>query len=456
MLAIVSDVHLTDESTARNVDEGAFRYLSDAIVTAAQREIQELHLVLLGDIFDLVRTDYWHEEKIKLADRPWGGVLDPATGMNSDTAEVERQFNAIFERILATPGSRALMQMLRHLPEQLGRPVRITYIVGNHDRVFNNFTSLHERMRRELPGIEITFANALHAPEYGVSARHGHEWDDVCHGWRFARKTQHDSTMGLFDPEAYKVMAIGEPITAELMSGLIHHVRQQIDCVSSAEDRDFFMNLQELNNLRPIFHVFHWLAWLARDRYRKYGEIMLRSVRMSLDSLLRSTLAAKWDRIQADFLLWGDTVYQLGLLRSLVKTHISVESLSWLVSTGVNIKSAFGIFLPKSDDDDLVRGARKEFDQRIKDKRIQYVVYGHTHEARHDCFSAAVDGVVRMYINTGTYLPLIERSRDGQGYVSSNQMTMAFFYHDQEDTNQRAGDGPTLALWNGIRRKRHV
>lgn len=479
MLAIFSDVHLTDETTARNVEVGAIHYLQDAIVAAARREIDEVRIVMLGDIVDFVRTDYWHRNGIPVDSRPWGGLLDPATGMNSNTGAIEHQFAEILAAIMAAPATRALLDMLNGLPEALGRPVNVTYVVGNHDRVFSNFPALRAMFAEALPRVTLEFTHALVAPTYGVLARHGHEWDDVCHGWTFARRVlRRSGRMRRFDEEAYRVMAIGEPITAELMSGLIHNVREQLAPRLDAGDavaRAFFDSLFELNNLRPIVHLFHWLAWmasagipgpLARRRRRgrpaaeglleQFGPVLITAVRDALDTLLRSSLVRRWERIRPNRLWWGDTTYHLRLLRALLRTGISAESLAWLVSTGVTLKSAWQKVFPPPPDD-LVRGARSEFQADGIDPRIQYVVYGHTHEARHDCFSApGPHEPVQMYINTGTYLPLIERSEDGQGYLTTSQMTMVFFYSETEDTRNRAGDGPTLAIWNGVRRKRHA
>ena len=53
MLAIVSDLHLTDATTANNVNPEAFELLgSDILEMAARRGAREIHLVLLGDILD--------------------------------------------------------------------------------------------------------------------------------------------------------------------------------------------------------------------------------------------------------------------------------------------------------------------------------------------------------------------------------------------------------------------
>ena len=79
-------------------------------------------------------------------------------------------------------------------------------------------------------------------------------------------------------------------------------------------------------------------------------------------------------------------------------------------------------------------------------------MHGHTHEARTEYFSGFPDNRVRMYINTGTYLPLIRRARDG-GFAMENQMTMTFFYRADEDTEGKKGNIPSMEMWSGIKKE---
>ena len=71
---------------------------------------------------------------------------------------------------------------------------------------------------------------------------------------------------------------------------------------------------------------------------------------------------------------------------------------------------------------------------------------------RHDYFSGKPNGTVQMYINTGTYLPLVQRTLQ-DGFGVAYRMTMAFFYRGDEDSEGKAGNTPSMEIWNGIRRK---
>lgn len=446
MLVLVSDLHITDESTANNVNPEAFELLGAEIVDAAgRRGAREIHLVLLGDILDLVRTDYWHRTAIPMARRPWGGTLSPRTAMNVDGDGVEAQFREVLRGILASPAAGALRAMLAGLAGG-AVPFRATYVIGNHERVMWNFPSLRDAARAALPQVA-EFAALIRAPEYGVLARHGHEWDEHTHGWRFRRGVLvPGEAIDRFAPEAYEVMAIGEAVTAELMSGLVHHAR-----VLGAPS-PLVNQLKDVNNLRPLLDVFAWLEWIAGSQVREHRRMLHTALRQALDGLLESSLAHRWDRLRPDTLVSGDLVDRLEQARA-VLLGPDFESFQGRVEWLQRLQRLIPTLLPSEDG--LLAGARSEavFQGEPVPGGIQRVIYGHTHRARDDYFSAAPDGAVRMYVNTGTFLPLISRTRDGHSFASAQQMTMVFAYRDDEDTAQKRLGTTSLDVWNGTRRK---
>jgi len=452
MLVLISDVHLTDESTAVNVDPSAFRLLQREIaLSAAQRDAREIHLVLLGDVYDLVRTGYWHSRNVPPEDRPWGGTLSPETGMNSRAGVVEQQFGEILERTMATAGGKAFASMLANLPRIGEKAPKVTYVVGNHDRALNNFASLRARLERGLPGVRLEFATQLSQPDYGVLARHGHEWDDNCHGWRFlANVLQEGKAVGRFDPEAYQVMAFGEVVTAELMGGFVHHVAQALDR-GDADDAKFLENLMDVNNLRPMTEALSWVRWFAKGRSARYVGIARDALLRALDGLLDCSLARKWDELKPDLVVSGDMTDYMEKARRALKRSPDLVELGDLVSFVSKAAATYHRVLGAGLDD-MAKGAKEEFENGLA-QEIQYVVYGHTHDALHDCFSAEPDGRVRMYLNTGTYLPLVERALDGEGFERSHRMMLLFFYREDEDVADRADRGPTVDFWDGMRRK---
>lgn len=446
MLILISDLHITDLTTAFNVNPEAFGILEDAILqTAKKRQAKELHIVLLGDIFDLVRTDYWLRSNIPMQNRPWGGVLDPTTAINVNLAEVGRQFQQILTGVLATPTAQALADMLSGLP-RAGVPVKTTYIVGNHDRILWNLPALRQQIQTALPQID-AFAPLLESREYGTLARHGHEWDVNCHGWEFRTKVlAPGKPLDRFAPEAYEVQAIGEAVTAELMSGLIFNARQQ------GIPEGLLTQLKDVNNLRPTLDVFAWLKWLGADQTAQQRALLYSALKTSLESLLNSALAARWDDLKPDLLVSGDLVDRLQQIdRFLLGPDF--DSFQGRVEMLGTLQRLFPFLAPAQDE--LYAGAKQEavFQPEGIGRGIQRVVYGHTHRARHDYLVGSLDGSTQMYVNTGTYLPLITRAADERSFASALQMTMVYAYREDEDTAHKRPGTLTLDIWNGTRRK---
>ena len=83
MLVIISDLHLTDGTSGETISAGAFRIfrnrLSDMAYDASWRDeehyepLKVMDLILLGDIFDLIRSTKWvaDEEGVPSYVRPW-------------------------------------------------------------------------------------------------------------------------------------------------------------------------------------------------------------------------------------------------------------------------------------------------------------------------------------------------------------------------------------------------
>ena len=74
MLVFISDLHFVDGSAEeQNFSYRALEYFFDdlaAIATKPSNNIKEIKLVLLGDIFDLLRTENWFGYPAD--ERPWG------------------------------------------------------------------------------------------------------------------------------------------------------------------------------------------------------------------------------------------------------------------------------------------------------------------------------------------------------------------------------------------------
>jgi UDP-2,3-diacylglucosamine pyrophosphatase LpxH len=449
MLVLISDLHLTDEHAARNVNPEAFQLFgAEVAATTRKRGAKETQVVLLGDTFDLVRSDYWLREHIDPDERPWGGKLNPGTGMNTNTGAIERQFLAILHDILRTPTARQLIATFAELERQTP-DFTVRCVVGNHDRVLWNFPSLQAEIQRTIPQIT-SFSAGIESEEYGVVARHGHEWDLNTHGWEFRNKVlMPRENVGRFSAEAYRVMAIGEAVTAELMGGLIYQAARL------GTPQPIVEQLKDVNNLRPMLHVFEWLEWLGAHETREDQERLYQALILALDSLLDCSLAKEWDRMRSDILVSADLIDRLQQARRLIMGP-NFGTFRGRVEGLKRLERTFP-FLFK-EEDTLREGARSEevFRHDRPGNPIQRVIYGHTHRARHDYFHGNQDGTVQMYVNTGTYLPLITEAEDGESFASSIQMVYVYLYRADEDLETKRPGTTSMDIWTGIRRKVYV
>ena len=74
MLVFISDLHFVDGTAGEhNLSPRAFEYFFEdlaAIAAKPSNDIKEIKIVLLGDIFDLLRTENWFGYPAD--ERPWG------------------------------------------------------------------------------------------------------------------------------------------------------------------------------------------------------------------------------------------------------------------------------------------------------------------------------------------------------------------------------------------------
>lgn len=448
MLTAISDIHLSDESTSKNVSPEAYKILQNEIASNAKdKNANEIRFILLGDIIDLMRTEYW--QKVPDSERPWNGTIDLDTGMNNNLSAVEGHFNKLLDDIMGSDSGKAFIGMLDSLKNPIPAvPVKITYVIGNHDRAFHNFESLKNNLKNRFQNIdEFKFQNQFDDEQYAVLCRHGHEWDENNYGFELYKELQEETGnpqgyVYKFDEKISKVMTIGEVITAELMSSLIYRANEK------GADKSFIELLKDLNNVRPMSDAFIWLYWHASKLTMKNKRILLESFKESLNYVINCPFSKKWDEITKEFWLFsGDITDRFEQLFSFIEDKNFDQ-----IAKYVDIYRFIDSKLPASTDD-LYKGAKREFEMDAY-KKVQYILYGHTHEARHDYFYGDTGGKVKLYINIGTYLPYIQQAEDSCGFAAAHQMTMAFIYNTDED--RQNGDRnvyPTLDLWNGIKRK---
>jgi UDP-2,3-diacylglucosamine pyrophosphatase LpxH len=424
MLIFISDLHFIDGTAGdHNIPIHAFRIFFGNIAGIAKRlkkkggKIKEIKLVYLGDIFDLLRTEKWFDYPED--ERPWG----------NNEPKIEAHANTIFDAVI-TESQETFNLLKGNLKEQFNLPFEPErlYIPGNHDRLCNKYESLRDKvcewLRISAGGSE-PFGHSVEGIEYGVFARHGHEYDD----FNFERGIS-------FRHRDYMRTPIGDPITTELVTKLAYILKEKIDPLPlpPEEKEKLIKSFQEIDNVRPFSAILEFLLYQVKKGL-DLKEIIEDSAEQVAKEFNDLKFVDKWYKHHDKWDDWWDEADK-------------IQSVLWLFENFKKFPSQVLLaFLEKiAKSLDLSGAASDEYSQL--DNRIRYVVYGHTHEAAQVPLRVIENEGGKkehFYLNTGTWRVRHQKAKEGLGFVSFKNLTYAMFYKKEE----RGTDFPSFETWTG-------
>lgn len=426
MLVFLSDLHFDDGTAGQHtLSHEAFSVFFARLQSLCERRRPaDLRIVLLGDVFDVLRTSYWVEtspdgrDLVPPAERPWG---------DGDEALVHGRVGRVLEAI--TRANAASLDAFRRGAADLG--AKVVYVPGNHDRPLNGAGALRRAVRVALgiradPGREEDrFDNSFQDPEHGVFALHGHEFDP----YNF-------ESPGTLSPDAYDLVPIGDPVTTELISRLPalvrHHARRVV--ADEAELEALERNFQQVEDVRPLKAALEWLLHAVR---RATG--LEDAVEAALDEAIRSFNALPFVK---SWYAAHDRDWRWDEADALQAALWAAEKLD-VVSSSCLARVAESAATRLAETDDNVAAAEKRFGHLPAE--LRYVVMGHTHVPKQVAIHADPARPARVYVNTGTWRPTHHRCRAG-GFASWKEMSYAVFYRGGERDDRAA---PTFETWSG-------
>jgi UDP-2,3-diacylglucosamine pyrophosphatase LpxH len=465
MLAIISDLHFCDGSaTDKNVAAKAFSMALDdicALARSAATKDRPAHvdLVMLGDVFDLLRTERWFEDgdgkPVPLAERPWGSAeaLDPGHRLPEP---VLLRARAILEAVIEK--NEDALAILRQEPE--GVTVRRILLPGNHDRLALHDERLYARMREALDAAdertlvaEGVHPHRLEMGQYGVLARHGHEYD----AWNFERYRP-GADPATYDDTDYLAAPIGDPITTELAAKLPYLTRlrlQQGGLLSAAEIAQVNARLQRIEDVRPLFASLQWISYETSRLGTALGAAQAKAVETAVNEVVRELASdfrdlaffKEWHRRHTTLLHPFGPAFQLAAVLDALMV-ISPSTIDDLVQKVGNV-----IDVPDGKDP-YVADAAKEKLAAVGAQGMRFVVYGHTHDPVQRALSAD-EKTQDTYLNSGTFRQRVFRTADRQGFIDTEHLTYLCFFSEHEAATWRdpadPATGPAFACWMGAR-----
>jgi UDP-2,3-diacylglucosamine pyrophosphatase LpxH len=445
MLVIISDLHLTDGTCGETVPAGAFVIFGERLQELAHaaswridgryQPIDRIDLVLLGDVLDVIRSAQWtaHDrlrpwsnayapEFVELVGRITAGVLDH----NVESLDVLRGLSQ--QGAVRIPPANGRGQPVYDAPEQ-PIPVRIHYLVGNHDWFFHVRGAGYDAVR-QLVVERLGLAHAAEHP-FAHDPAENPELHDVQRAHRLLAR--HGDIYDPFNFEGDRdTSSLGDAIVVELLNRFALQVQQELgeDLPDSA-----LAGLREIDNVRPLLLVPVWIDGLL-DRTCPMPS-------------LRKQVKLIWDRLADEFLEldfvrqrdgWGPTDLVDGLQRALkFSQRLSIGWASSIVTWLQELRC--------TSEETYYQHALKE--QDFRNRRATHLVYGHTHTV--ECVpldSSVDDGRVlnQIYFNSGTWRRVHTQTRLAPAeheFIAQDVMTyLAFFRGDERR-------GRSYETWSG-------
>ncbi len=456
MLGNISDLHLADGTTGKSIPGHAFEIfrerLEDMAFSASwrtdgvYRPIEEFTVVLLGDIFDIIRSTKWTEEQLGQPGcaRPWSPLENPShirkieqisqaiIQKNSEGLEVLREMAEgicikIPEAVESQPNYRRVRDF--RFRKLRGVKANIYYMVGNHDWALGCEGQAYDAIRQKIsqsmglandpgpfphvaaPGTMLAQVFAAHK----VYARHGDIYDPI------------NMPPSLNRSEA----SLGDVLVVELFNELPARIRREL---SDMLPPSFFESLDEMGSIRPMLLTPVWIAYLM-DHYH-----VSPFCRKKIDEIWHSLLE-RFSRL--DILDAFNQPFKPDLVDLLKNIQILKGiSLGRLDRVSRFFEKKFSGLLTHKG-----QNYERKADLENPPWASRFIVYGHTHAFSVYPLRAnnpTNNQVERIYMNSGTWKPLYEIAyMDKQGFISHKTMSYLGFYSGDERS------GRSFETWSG-------
>jgi len=380
MLIFISDLHLR---------EGLHSHLSKADqfarfwrrISAHVRD-EPAQLVLLGDVFDLVRAPAWLAGDLRPYHEPSDALAAEIEALVRATLVWEKDF---FE---------ALREQV-----EWGNLV-VHYVTGNHDRLINASPGARRAVREALgqPVTDEPFPTEIRFPEHEVLAYHGHRVDSLC-----------------FDPDG------GAPMSDILASELIVRFPVAIRSALGIDDP----RLDDIDDVRPIFAVPSWVKSLVDKQEKGIGKSVARVWSDLVGEFLELPAAKDWfDGHHTAFRL--DHAQQIRLLLSLSAKGLRMRDRRFQDA----YKLLFGMFDTKF--------AKSAWLALKEEDGLRFAVNGHTHFAGMNPLGL-LDGKPACYFNTGTWRTVhqLGSAHSSEAFLAYDAMAYLVFFGDSDPMGRR-------------------
>jgi hypothetical protein len=452
MLIIISDIHLVDGTCGTPISASAFRLFASRLNELAfnaswradkrYRPLDGIDILLLGDILDPLHSTLWLDESTGESGyvRPWTDIKAPeyAAKLQAITrailkhnTEAVATLRGIAEgQFIRLPPADSLGRAALDAKEQVTVPVRIHYMIGNHDWYYHIPGAAFDQIRREIVqamGLANPASPFPHEVKdsatlqelfaaYKVFAQHG----DLYDSFNYDRdKGRNAASFG----DAFAVEVLNNfPVVAQ-------------ECLGAELPPGILLSLRELVNVRPALATPLWISGMLRQN--------------NVSQAVQKKIKDVWDEMGDEFLAVpfihaADQKYKLDIvdgMKAIIKLtdRFSVKHIDELV---VWIRKLFW-----SGEISFAKHALKE--HAFLNRTAQFIVYGHTHHHEIvplDAIPSTPRPTNQMYMNSGTWHPYYDLAvfkPQEQKFIPYQVLSYLTFFKDGEREGRR------FEAWSG-------
>lgn len=443
MLAIISDLHITDGTTGQLLPAGTMDLLCERLCDLAwraswradgsYRPIDRIDLVLLGDTLDIMGSRRWLASPC----RPWDdhqspAVIDAVTGIVEEilrrNVESIRTLRALAtEATVSLPPATAAGQPVLEAEEM---PVAICthYMVGNRDWPLHLKGTQYDLIRHK-----VTHHLGLVTPYNKPFPHESAECEQLQQALRQHRVLARHGDV--FDPLSFgddrDGASLADVLAIELIARFLQHVESELaEQIPAAT----WAALCEIDQIRPILLVPAYMESILertatpviRNRIKRMWDYMVEQM-LHLDIVRRMCGTSPVDLID-------------GLAAALKFSRRDTQN--WIGRT-----LGFTAGLRGATSMSYAAHAMSEAD--FRNRRARHIVYGHTHQHEIVPLDAShADGYVlnQTYFNAGTWRPCYQPTQMLAGnheLVASDCFSLLAFYQGDER------NGRTHETWCG-------
>lgn len=436
MLIILSDLHLGDDTCGKSISADAFQVFAERLKEMAMRAswradgsyrpIEEITILLLGDILDPLHSTRWLDTQPKDQNytRPWSDQNVPAYA--EKVREITR---AILKKNAAS--IRALRNLEVTIPSNLSTSLgwmrkrkrvevktNIHYMIGNHDWYYGIPGEAFNAIREEIVdafGLAQDSSPFPHIPDdapsiakklaaYKVYAVHGDKHDPFNYNKKNGR--------------IYS--ALGDVFTVEMLNRFPLEVARRLPEVPPA----VIENLREISRVRPVLAAWLWVS--SQIKHNHLPQSMQRKIKKIWHDLGDDFLAL-------DVVRTADKRFQFD---NVDKLEIALQ-----LSKMTPAKTLNDLLLWVQDEiwGGEISYAKKALEEpAFLNKEARYIVYGHTHHHEIvplDTSESLNSQEDQYYLNSGTwhtYFDLTIHQPREQKFVSYQTVSYLIFYQGDQ------------------------